>query len=232
MRSHARAPHAARRPRVPRPPSSLARALRPFSGLRRSAARGRRSPRAALNYSSAGRYWMYPPPAPRGAVVQCYPRSARAARPSSSRPSSPKPGQRRGITFPLSSGHFTLAWVPPSIPEPREPSLPPGIAGIRGVREEPARPLREPRGQRSPRLPPASSSYQRVTERGCGWPRLRCAYRAQALPMPWSPRLLWALFCTTPPNGGLCACACPPSFSALPPLGTRVIGTDRNSESF
>lgn len=42
---------------------------------------------------------MYPPPAPRGAVVQCYPRSARAARPSSSRPSSPKPGQRRGSHF-------------------------------------------------------------------------------------------------------------------------------------
>lgn len=164
---------------------------------------------------------MYPPPAPRGAVVQCYPRSARAARPSSSLPSSPKPGQRRGITFPLSSGHFTLAWVPPSIPEPREPSLLPGLAGIRGVREGPARSLREPRGQRRPRLPPASSSYERVAEPGCGWPRLLCAYRAQALPMPWSLGLLWALLCTAPPNGVLCVRARVPLLSPLCRLSER-----------
>ncbi|XDA86271.1 hypothetical protein R6Z07F_016004 [Ovis aries] len=59
------------------------------------------------------------------AVVQCYPSSARAPRPSSSssRPSSLKPWQRRGITFPLSSGHFALALVPPSDPEPRGRNL-------------------------------------------------------------------------------------------------------------
>lgn len=138
-----------------------------------------------------------------------------------------------GITFPLSSGHFTLARVPPAIPEPRGPSLPPGRAGIRGAAERPARPLQEPRGQRRPRLPPASSSCKRVTERGRGWPRLCAAPTGLWLSRCPGPLGCFGFyFCSTPLKRGAPCARVSPSFSALPPLGTPVIGTDRNSESF
>lgn len=122
---------------------------------------------------------------------------------------------------------------PPAIPEPWGPSLPPGRAGIRGAAERPARPLQEPRGQRRPRLPPASSSCKRVTERGRGWPRLCAA--PTGLWLSRCPGLLGCCgvyFCTTPLKRGAPCARVSPSFSALPPLGTPVIGTDRNSESF
>ena len=178
--------------------------------------------------------------------MQCYPSSARAPRPSSSssRPSSLKPWQRRGITFPLSSGHFALALVPPSDPEPRGRNLhrgaPESVEPATAQRGEIRSRVVNAAGPRPRHLLSETSRRERL-----GWPRQRCAYRA------------WLALCAPAArgfeqlrdSGCVRARARVPAFSALPPLppppppsppppppppllSTLVIGTDRNSESF
>lgn len=156
------------------------------------------------------------------AVVQCYPSSARAPRPSSSsaRPSSLKPWQRRGITFPLSSGHFALASVPPPIPS-RGDGASSGARRSQGHRRQPGA---AGSGAAWP-TPPARvilSRSHRARPGGLG----RAALRAWALP----PGALHGF-----PGSGrrVRARARAPSFSALPPLpppppplrsGRRLLG--------
>lgn len=233
VRSHARAPHAARRPRVPGPPRSLARAptlLRP-QALRGA---GPQVPAGRPELFIGGKILDVPAArSARGRRAMLSAFRARRAPLLLTAVLSETWAAKGGITFPLSSGHFTLARVSPAIPEPRGPSLPPGRAGIRGAAERPARPLQEPRGQRRPRLPPASSSCKRVTERGRGWPRLCAA--PTGLWLSRCPGILGCFgfyFCSSPLKRGAPCARVSPSFSALPPLGTPVIGTDRNSESF
>lgn len=156
---------------------------------------------------------MYPPPAPRGAVVQCYPRSARAARPSSSRPSPPKPGQRRGDHISFVIGPFHPRSGPPCNP---------GASGT----EPPSRACWNQRSQRETRAatsgaawptPPAAPACVILlqTSHRAGTrvaPAVRCAYRALALPVPWSPGLLWVLFLHNSPETGSTVCARVPFF--------------------